>query len=630
MAEKKGIKMKRILPLLGVVLLAVVMTLREQLPTLQNTYTLGDDPCQHFFWMAQFREKGLFQNDLLTDFSKFMQHKGFVLLYRLAGYLVQPLFFLRILPFLLIPLTAVLLFYFGRAAGSTLQGFVIAAIFLLNPDMMGSFAGGSHRAFLYPFLALFLYLLVRKRPLKAAVSLVAAVFFYPPAALIMLLVYGLSFLVVKERRLKVAWDKRKFLFLLGALGVTLFVPFATYRLSEDYSRFGPIVSHKEIKDMPEFHQEGRIRAPPYTNVLRQLLLPSKNLFFLVSGIFFLIIFRLKAFRLPREAWYLLLAGVILCELSIILHPLLYEPNRYLNPGLNLFLVFFLGVNTSRCYHFLLRVPLNIQRRLVRLLGSFILGGAVLFISYRIIERADYLGRFVRLSEENLDRLTTYYWIYCIALVAVALAAVIALLVVLRRVQARLPEGILAGIMLLIYLTIGAAYNNHMEMRRIYFTTYPYPRLYKFLATLPRDSLLAGHPKLMDPVPLFSQRRVLLTNELSLPYFSGYYELIKKRTFDFFDAYYAEKPEQMLDFAATYKVDYLVVNYIHFDPGYLRGEHFYWEPFNTFIRELVSERKNFFLREPPPDATIFQYKTVYVLDIEKLLLERNKKTHREHR
>ena len=629
MAEKSVIKTRRVLPVLGVVLLALVITVQEQLPTLQNVYTVRDAACQHFFWMAQFKEKALFQNDLLTDFSKYMQHKGFLLLYWLVAYFMEPLFFSRVLPFLLIPSAAVLFFYFGRAASSTLQGLVIAALFLINPDIMGTFAGGVHRAFLYPFLALFLYFLVKKRFLKAVLSTVAAVFFYPPAALIMLFVYGLSFLTVKEGRLRVAWDKRKFLFLVGTLGVILFVSLATYRLSKAYSRFGPIASHKEIKDMPEFHKEGRVRALPRTNVLTRLQ-PSKNLFFLASGLFFLFIFRFKALRLPREAWYLLIAGVILCGLSIILHPLLYEPNRYLEPGLNLFLVFFLATNTSRCYHFLLRVPLNTQRRLVRLLGSFLLIGTVLFISYRNIERADYLGRFTQLSEENLNRLTIYYRIYCIALGAAALAAVIALLLVLKRVEAWLPNGSLAGTMLFIYLTIGATYNNHMEMRRTYFVTYPYPRLYKFLATLPKDSLLAGHPKLMDPVPLFSQRQVLLTHELSLPYFLGYYELIKKRTLNFFDAYYAEKGEKILDFAAIYKVDYLVMDSIHFNPGYLRRGNFYWQPFNSYIRKLALERKTFFLREPPSDATIFQYKTIYVLDIEKLLLECDKKNRRENK
>jgi hypothetical protein len=378
------------------------------------------------------------------------------------------------------------------------------------------------------------------------------------------------------------------------------------------------VSQKEIKQMPEFHQEGRLQAPKYANLWKRLLPTSKNIFFLSSGIFFLIVFRLKAFRLPREAWYFLICGVILFGLSIILYPLLYEPDRYLNPGLNLFIVFFLGVNAKKCYQLLLRVPLNIQRRLVTMFGSIALGGAVLFFTYREIQRRDYLGWFVQLSEEGLDSLHIYYIIYCVVLAIVALAVILGILLILRQTKTRLPQGILAVAALVVFLTAGASYNYNIEATKKYFVTYPYPRLYKFLATLPQDSFLAGPPQLMDPVPLFSRRRVLVTNELSLPYFRGYYELIKKRTLDFLNAYYAPGQEELLSFAATYKVDYLVMNALHFNPGYLSRGGLYWEPYDSYIRKLVSGRNNFFLKEPPPEMVVFQYKTIYVLDMKQLL------------
>ncbi|MBI3781656.1 MAG: hypothetical protein HY278_11470 [candidate division NC10 bacterium] len=92
---------------------------------------------------------------------------------------------------------------------------------------------------------------------------------------------------------------------------------------------------------------------------------------------------------------------------------------------------------------------------------------------------------------------------------------------------------------------------------------PFPQLISYLQTLPKDVLIAGHPLDMDWVPTFAMRKVLVNEELAVPWQRDYYREIKRRMEDFFDAYYATSPEKIRILSDTYGVDYLVVNRVDF-------------------------------------------------------------------
>jgi hypothetical protein len=101
----------------------------------------------------------------------------------------------------------------------------------------------------------------------------------------------------------------------------------------------------------------------------------------------------------------------------------------------------------------------------------------------------------------------------------------------------------------------------------------YRPLYAALAQTPKAALIAGHPNLMDNVPTFAQRAVLVNYELAHPWSQGYWRRIRPRLEDFFQAYYATDPQVVRDFCRKYQVSFLVVDKRHFTPEFLAGGRF---------------------------------------------------------
>lgn len=124
---------------------------------------------------------------------------------------------------------------------------------------------------------------------------------------------------------------------------------------------------------------------------------------------------------------------------------------------------------------------------------------------------------------------------------------------------------------------------------------PALRLYRYLQTLPKDVLLAGHPLEMDNIPLFARRKVLANQELSLPYFPAYYATVRQRLLDSLLAYYAADEKQVHAFVQHYGVDYILLNRQHFTPEFLSGR-LYFAPFDRLVRPHLSTPPRFALLE----------------------------------
>jgi hypothetical protein len=121
------------------------------------------------------------------------------------------------------------------------------------------------------------------------------------------------------------------------------------------------------------------------------------------------------------------------------------------------------------------------------------------------------------------------------------------------------------------------------------------QVYRHLQTLPKDVVIAGHPWEMDNIPLFAHRKVLANQELSLPYFTGYYAEVRQRLLDSLTAYYAADAQQVQQFVQRYGVDYILLNTQHFTPEFLQGR-IYYEPFTSLVRARLTESPRFALLE----------------------------------
>ena len=608
--------------------LALLLIYRFQLPALRDYYTVDDDTCQHIYWMAEFHQRSLFQDDLQTRFAKFVQPKGFVAVYWLASFLVQPIIFTRVLPFILAPICAIFLLRVGRSKQSLFAGFLLALLLLINDAHMDSFAGGLHKAFAFPIFAIFLFYLSRERFVEAGMTTVASAFFYPPGTALLLVVFALSLVRFSGIRPHLSINKKK-VASVGISGLLVFlILFAHYLRPGRDEVLGKIVSRKEMKEMPEFRPGGRVASIPQPGLFPEIGKQVWNGFLLVSFGIFMLLLRKDIVRLPKEAWYFLLAGIILFEVAKIFAARLYEPNRYLNYGLGIFLLFFLATGAQASIGVVAGAGRKTLRRASKVLAVVSIVSVVFYLYYRKTNEIDYekmvfkYGPQGETLEENLRWIEARYNRYLLGLGALALLPGVFFVALTLRERDKINEKGLKVFLAAIFLAGGFGYNLYFGKK--HFTTYPHKGLYKFLSTLPRDALIAGHPGLMNPVPLFSQRRVLVTSELSYPYMDNYYRKIKERTLRFFQAYYSPSGQEILDFARKFGVDYLVVSRFHFSPGYLRVGNFYFQPYNDYVQGLVKGRlaspaggKEFFLATIPKEKTIFEENGFLVIKTEAL-------------
>jgi hypothetical protein len=132
---------------------------------------------------------------------------------------------------------------------------------------------------------------------------------------------------------------------------------------------------------------------------------------------------------------------------------------------------------------------------------------------------------------------------------------------------------------------------------------PTLQLYRYLRTLPKGSLIAGHPLALDHVPLFARRKVLANKALSLPYYTAYYAKVRQRLFAMLTAYYTDDEHQLWRFVQRYGVDYMLVDTRHFAASFLRGP-IYYEPFGSFIHQQLLTQRRFALLEVPPAQRVY--------------------------
>jgi len=126
----------------------------------------------------------------------------------------------------------------------------------------------------------------------------------------------------------------------------------------------------------------------------------------------------------------------------------------------------------------------------------------------------------------------------------------------------------------------------------------------YLSKVAEDSVIASIPPLSDPIPTFAKRKVLFSRRLLLPFYLGYYDKVKKRAFDFFDAYYSDSIQPVREFCHKYSVDYIVLNKRHFCPEFFKS-YTEDEPFNSYIQEITKSKKNFFLPNIDKSRIVFE-------------------------
>jgi hypothetical protein len=138
------------------------------------------------------------------------------------------------------------------------------------------------------------------------------------------------------------------------------------------------------------------------------------------------------------------------------------------------------------------------------------------------------------------------------------------------------------------------------------------RAYDFLATLPKDTLVAAHPDLANFVPLRSKRAVLASTEASVAFTLGYYAQYVPRIEASLDAAYATDWETLDERLTPFGVDVVLGN------AETLADRSYHPPFEARIERLTQgvPIDRFVLHDPPPDRVLFRSGDTVVVEVRK--------------
>ena len=486
--------------------------------------------------MRRFQDGALFQDDLTNALLEtgYIPH-GFRALYWLLSNAIDPVQAAELMPLVLVPLSAWLLFRIVRIHTDWWPAAWLGAILFLLPLDILRFSGGHQRAFFHPIVLLTVYLLLRRRVAGAALVPPLGVLFYPSGALVALGILAISCLNRERRRWldvdRALWTAASTALVAAAALVPAWI-----------AGYSPeIITRAEAEQYPDFGQwSGGM---------------------LVCAALVLLAVRPRNARLLRtEVWAMAGASLLLWALAqaVLFH--LYLPQRY-TYTLVPFCAILIAVAWRPSWESLARhrpSPL-----LWAVLGA--LAGLVLaFLALTVFP----LG--LRLSPGEAGSLfEDRVWWFVGALVIGLLLALAAGRRVAWVAGAATAAAVLAG-------TVGAAgsdYDDGFECRSL--------PLLRYFETLPKDAIIAGSPIRLDCVPIVSERAVVVNNKLFQVWEKNYWRLSRERMFASIDATFGGDVEDVLALRERYDADYLLAENRLRLAGW-GGD----EPFTTEVRRLL--------------------------------------------
>jgi hypothetical protein len=482
------------------------------LQTVWGNDAVADDARQYLFWMRRWQDPDLFPDDLIANYFQSVTPWGFTAFYRLFALLrIDPLALSQMLP---LGLGLLATGYGFRVCLQLLPmpfaGFIAAL--LLNQLFWShdDLASATPRAFMLPLFLVFLDSLLRRALWPCLGTILLQGLFYPQYVL----VFGgiLSLRPWHWRRsggLALTRDRAECRFCLLGLGVCL-LALLPYLL--DASPYGPVIRATEAHALPDFGPEGRARF--WLENPWQFWLSGNR-----SGLF-------PTLKPPLFGFGLLLPFLLYL-------PRRFPIVRYLTPNL-------------------------------AILGQIMAVALALFLAAHAL-----------LFRLHLPSRYTAYSLRYVLVFAASLALMLLLeggLRWLQQLPVQFPRRVLVwgsilsvSSLLLLYPIYAEGFpNTGYEQGRA-------PTLYAFLATQPKDTLVASLLKEADNIPIFAQRSVLVAPEYAVPYHKGYAEQFRQRAQDLIQAQYTLDAAVLQRFIQTYGIDFWLVDQQSFKAKYLENQ-----------------------------------------------------------
>lgn len=328
-----------------ITLISILAVLHYNRNVLKYEYVIHDDVTQAVYWMEKFRDPDLFKDDLLTEYAIFQHGRNFlyVWIYKLLSKLASPITIEEFLPFLIAPLSMIALYLLLKKSSNTLALF-ISFVYLILPGMAFELMMGFQRNLALPIFFFSLYMLLNAKYIIFSICLILLSLLYPPL-----------FLVSSFVSLIYLTFKRKNLHLLSYItaSILLCLLILAFIYKDDIisgHKFSPLYTKKELMNMEEFYEGGRIVLFPQPSVLEMCSKEISTVFWikdkkaLIHILLFFILYSFIYNLRKREKLCLffvslILAGIILFELAKVLLLKLYEPNRYIHFTFPLFAIY---------------------------------------------------------------------------------------------------------------------------------------------------------------------------------------------------------------------------------------------------------------------------------------------------
>lgn len=319
-------------------------------------YAINDDVRNQIYWMARIREPELFKNDYIASYftqSSFISPVLYCI-YNILSCCLDPIRLSQILPFPLVLFATFFLFKIAEASLNSRYAFWVSYVFNLFVWSCSNLSGGLARAFFYPLTFLFLWLYTTRNYIWIIPCLCLQCLTYPTVFFVSVLMIIIE-LILDRRKPE---QREKILYSLAAIVSGLFVLAYRYLKTPIDHKFGQLVNIKDALSMPEFYLNGRIKVFPFTYGLfsDHLVIQKLNEAvcsihfkgFVLGAVLILVLFllrkRLILYRtlLPRLIWSVFFSSIILYIFALIMMFYLYLPQRYLQYGVPVLLVFLAG------------------------------------------------------------------------------------------------------------------------------------------------------------------------------------------------------------------------------------------------------------------------------------------------
>jgi len=498
---------------------------------------------------------------------------GYKALYRSGGLFTSPKAVSRWIPYPLLLMTALLMAIAAYRFGGLPAAWGAAALTLSADIFLSQMTGGLMRAFAFPLIACAAAAAVWGRPYLLAGTVCAAAAFYPAMAVPSGLALAAILLVLpsRDRNQASEWSLagRGALVAVTALIAALIVLPNVLAIRQ----YGPLIGPADLKDFPEARRGGRLggdhRVDYDAGVVEAVQIHSA-----------------LAFENKGEAW-------------------LPAAARRLSGGLGRTVLFWILAGVSLPGSIRLVAGKAAGRRLLALSCAVLLS----YLLSRWLSPYLFLpNRHVRFPVPLLALLWFVASAGALPEAFRAIAGPLRSQASLRRLQG---TSVLLLSLLCLLLIGGRIYG----MAGLSTPLHKGEGLYSFLASLPEDSFIAGWPNWMAPVPLISERAVLVSQETHLPYHARYTLEMRRRMRLLIDAYFARSAEALVKLRDEMGVTHLVVN-----QGYLEGApSLYFRPFIGWVRRarFPDPPGGFEAIRQKERAGIFEDGTHFVLDLSRV-------------